>query len=145
MVNQDGSVVCGAIGGPTTLFNELAPSNGLNTTCEDIAAIDFGTVAAGTLTCTGSVHAVFNHANGVLSRLEFDVATTATACGGLQAAVYEVPAEFASAAGHDVTVAVHRSLPVAAGPLVARVNARTVTLAAATELAHNVTCTFTPQ
>lgn len=144
-VNQDGTVVCATITGPTTLFNEAAPTNGLTTTCEDIVAIDFGTVGAGTLSCTGTVHAVLTHTTGTVSRLEFDVATTAAACGGLQASVYEVPSEFATAAGHDATVAVHRSLPVTAGALVARVNARTVNLAAATELSHNVTCTFTPQ
>jgi hypothetical protein len=144
-VNQDGTVVCGAISGPTTLFAEAAPTNGLTTTCEDIAAIDFGTVAAGTLSCTGNVHIVFAHTTGAVSRLEIDLATTATACGGLQAAVYEVPGEMASVAGHDATIGVTRAFAVSAGPLVARVNARTVNLAAATELAHNITCTFTPQ
>lgn len=148
-INQTGTVVCAttaAGAAPRTLFEDVAVVNGLTQTCEDIAALNFGTVAAGTLVCDGVVHAVFDHANLTLSRLEFDVSMTPTACAANpQAAIVEVPAAFPSAPGHDVSVPVKRAFAVAPGPLVARVNARTATLAAATELGHSVSCTFTPQ
>ncbi len=129
-----------------TLTDDNAVLNGFTSTCEDIAAVNFGTVAAGTLVCTATVHSVFNHTNGALSRLEFDVATAQAACAGNpQAGVFEMAGVFPSVTGQDVTVPVTRAFAVTAGPLVVYLNARTVTLPAADELGHSFSCTFTPQ
>lgn len=151
VVNQDGSVVCGAITGATTLSNEQGGLlNALNNTCEDIAALNFGTVAAGTLSCNGTVHALIDHTTGGNpSIVQFDVATvtaaTSGACGGAQRSVFEIPASWPTAAGHDVTVPVSRTVTVPAGALIAYLNAQTVNSSTTNHLAHSITCTFTPQ
>jgi hypothetical protein len=142
-IDANGAVVCGS--GPMTLFDEAAPVNSLNQTCEDVSSLDFGTVPAGLLSCSGTVHATLDHVTATTSRLEFDFADAAIACGGTQAVVYEVPGSFPSAAGHDTSFQVVRTFSVPAGPLNVRLNARTVNVFTATELAHNVVCTFTPQ
>lgn len=143
-VNQDGTVVCGAAGTPTILATELG-IGGAFSTCTSFASLDFGTVPAGTLSCNATVHALFNHTTATASRLEFDVETTAAVCGGSQVSVYEVPGEFPSVTGHDVTVPVHRSIAVAAGALTAHLNGRALFIASANREAVNFTCTFTPQ
>lgn len=142
-IDATGAVVCGS--GPTTLSDETAPVNSLTQACEDVSSINFGTVPAGTLSCSGTVHATIDHVTGTTSRLEFDFSDAALACGGSQAVVYEVPSTFPSAAGHDTSFQVVRTFAVPAGPLNVRLNARTVNAFTATELAHNVVCTFTPQ
>lgn len=143
-VNQDGTVVCGAAGAPTLLATELG-IGGAFSTCADLATLNFGTVPAGTLSCNASVHALFNHVTATTSRLEFDVETVASGCGGPQVAVYEMPGDFPSVTGHDVTVPVHRSIAVAAGPLTAYLNGRALFIASANRQSLNFTCTFTPQ
>lgn len=151
VVNQDGSVVCGATSGPTTLFNEQSGLlNGLTNTCEDIAALNFGTVGAGTLSCQGTVHALIDHTTGGNpSIVQFDVvpvvASTTGACGGTQRSVYEIPASWPTASGHDVTVPVGRAFTVPAGALIAYLNAQTVNTSPTNHLAHSIACTFTPQ
>ena len=148
-INQDGTVVCGAAVAPTTLSNEAGGLlNGLNNTCEDLAVVNFGAVTAGAVTCTANVHAVLDHTTGgAASILEFDLATTVApaSCAGAQASVFEIPSTWPSVTGHDVSVPVTRSFTVPAGPLVVYLNGRTVNSPVASQLAHSVTCTFTPQ
>jgi hypothetical protein len=150
-VAADGSVVCGSTGAPAMLFNEQSGLvNGLSNTCEDIAALNFGTVAAGTLTCHGTVHATITHTTGGQpSIVQFDVtpqlATVPGACGGVQRSVFEIPASWPSVTGHDVTVPFSRTMAVGAGGLIAYLNAQTVNASPTDHLAHSITCTFTPQ
>lgn len=142
IINADGSVVCGP--GPTTLSAELG-IGGAFSTCGDFAALNFGTVTNGTLTCHATFHALFNHTTATTSRLEFDIETAANACGGPLASVYEMPDTFPSVTGHDVTVPVHRTFTVTAGPLSAYLNGRALFIASANRQAMTFTCTFTPQ
>ncbi|MEZ5290769.1 MAG: hypothetical protein R2745_06780 [Vicinamibacterales bacterium] len=144
-VNQDGTVVCGAVTGPTTMGNEISVLNGITSTCEELDALSFGTVPTGTLSCTAAVSANFGHTNGTVDHLEFDVATVTNGCNGLNRSVFEMPATAATEAGIDVTVPVHRWLgTVSAGPLTVYLNARTLGTTA-NVLASQFTCTFTPQ
>ncbi|MGE0815906.1 MAG: hypothetical protein AB7O28_12855 [Vicinamibacterales bacterium] len=144
-VNQDGTVVCGAVTGPTTMGSEVSVLNGIDSNCEELDALTFGTVPAGTLSCTAAVTANFSHTSDTVDHLEFDVATSTNACNGLNRSVYEMPAGVAAEAGIDVTVPVHRWLgSVSAGPLTVYLNARTLGTSA-NVFASQFTCTFTPQ
>lgn len=143
-IDANGAVICGSGNGPTTLIDEQSAVNGI-TACEDLAVLNFGTVAAGTLTCAATATANFDHANTVLSQLEFDIETTAASCGGLQRSVFEMPASAPSIIGHDVTVPVNRAIPVPAGALLVYLNGRTLGGLAANVLSTNFSCTYTPQ
>lgn len=143
-IAANGTVTCGAAGSPTVMHTELG-IGGTFSSCTDLATLNFGTVPAGTLTCDASVHALFDHVTATTSRLEFDVQTVAAGCGDANVAVFEMPGTFPSVTGHDVSVPVHRSFTVAAGPLTAYLNGRALFIASASRQAVNLTCTFTPQ
>ena len=154
-INQTGTVVCAASGAgatPRTLFNELSGVvNGLTTSCEDLGTINFGTVAAGTLTCHGVVNAVLLHTTGIAASIvQFDVATAPTtaptSCFTSSASTFEIPSSWPSANGHDISVPVQRSFAVPAGPLAVFLNGDTVNAnTSASALGHNLSCTFTAQ
>ena len=154
-INQTGTVVCaatGAVATPRTLFTELfGVTNGLNTSCEDLGAVNFGTVTAGTLTCNGVVNAVLTHTTNIAASIVlFDVATapttSSTSCFSSSASTFEVPSSWPSVNGHDISVPVQRSFAVPAGPLMVFLNGRTVNAnTVATQLGHNLSCTFTAQ
>ena len=148
-INANGTVVCGAIGAPTTLTDDnLLSVNLAASSCTDIAALNFGTVPAGTLTCDAVFHGVLNHTFSITdpSRVEVDFAQVASACAGnFQAGVFEIPAQLASFNGHDVAVPVKRSLAVSAGPLVSYLNVKMRNATTGTALGFGVSCTFTPQ
>lgn len=148
-VNQNGTVNCIATSGggataPVVVGNEIPVVNGITSACEDLDALSIASAPAGKLTCTATVTANFSHTNSVLDHLEFDIATTPGACGGLQRSVYEMPAEAPTAAGHDASVVVHRWFgTVAAGPVTLYLNARTGGTSA-NVLASQFTCSVTP-
>ena len=146
-IDAAGNVVCGsapAAPAPTTLFEENAVVNSFSG-CEDISTLNFGTVAAGTLTCTATVHSVFDHVNLTTSRLEFGIETSAASCSDTQAGIFEMPGAFPDVTGHDTSVTVNRTFAVPAGTLTAYLNAKALFIASANELSHNFNCTFTPQ
>jgi hypothetical protein len=143
-IDASGNVVCGSAPTPTTLSDENAVVNSFSA-CEDLVTLNFGTVAAGTLTCTATVHSVFDHVNPTTSRLEFGIETTAASCTDTQAGIFEMPGVFPSVTGHDTSVTVNRTFAVSAGTLTAYLNARALFIASANELSHNFSCTFTPQ
>ena len=143
-VNANGTVVCGSA--PVTLTDEQSGLfNGLTSTCEDLAALNFGTVGAGTLTCSGTVHALMDHAASAASILYFDVATAAISCGGANRSTFEVPQAWPAMTGHVVTVPFVRSFAVTPGGLQVYLNAQTLNNPVANHIAHSISCTFTPQ
>lgn len=148
-INQAGTVVCGATTAPTTLSSESGfVVLAVTTTCGDLTGgplLNFGTVAAGTMTCDAVVHALLNHVTGTNSILHFDIGTTALACGGTQSSVFEMPGVFGSVTGHDVSVPIHRSFSVSPGPLAVSLNAQAVNTFTANVSAYDISCTFTPQ
>ncbi len=145
-INQDGTVVCGASVAPVTLWDEASGLlNGLTGTCEDLALIPFGTVPAGTLTCSGTVNARMDHAATAASILYFDVATAIMSCGSANRVTFEIPQAWPAATGHDVAVPFVRSFAVTAGALNVYLNAQTLNSPPADQTAHSISCTFTPQ
>lgn len=143
-IDANGNVVCGSAPTATTLSDENAVVNSFSG-CEDLASLSFGAVAAGTLTCTATVHSVFDHVTATTSRLEFGIETTAASCTDTQAGIFEMPGAFPDVTGHDTSVTVNRTFAVPAGTLTAYLNARALFIASANELSHNFSCTFTPQ
>lgn len=143
-IDAAGNVVCGSAPAATTLSDENAVVNNFSG-CEDLVSLSFGSVAAGTLTCTATVHSVFDHVTMTTSRLEFGIETTAMSCADTQAGIFEMPGVFPSVTGHDTSVTVNRTFVVPAGTLTAYLNARALFIPSANELSHNFTCTFTPQ
>ena len=143
-IDVAGNVVCGSLASAVVQGSELSSVNGITGTCEDLVSVTFASAPAGLLSCTAVVTSNFNHTNATLDHLEFDVATTALGCGGLQRSVYEMPAAAPTEAGVDASVTVHRHFgAVAAGPLTLFLNGRTAGTAA-NVLASQLTCTVVP-
>lgn len=142
-VNQNGTVTCGA-STAVSAGNEVSSINGLTGACEDLDSVVFASAPAGNLSCTAVVTSNFSHTNGTVDHLEFAIEAFATSCGGLQRSVYEMPAEAPTAAGHDISVTVHRWFgAVPAGPITLYLNGKTAGTNA-NVLASQITCTVTP-
>jgi hypothetical protein len=144
-IDQGGNVACGPAASAVVQGSEVSLVNGITNTCEELDGVNFANAPAGILSCTAVVTTNFDHTNGTIDHLEFDIVTSTNACGGLQRSVYEMPAEAPTSAGNDISVTVHRYFgAVAAGPLTLYLNGRTAGTAA-NVLASQLTCTVVPQ
>lgn len=145
-IDANGAVVCGV--GPFTETVENVVSNGLTTTCEQLAALPLTVPAAGDLHCEAVVNASLNHTNGIdPSRLSVEIELTSAACAGTPSAgAFEIPAQLGSYVGQDASVPVRQKFAaVTAGATTVYLNGRLWNLTTGTELAHSLSCTFTPQ
>lgn len=153
-VNQDGTVNCVSAGGttPVTQYSESFPSTGLlDATCRNVTTLSFGTVAAGTLTCTGALHLILNHSTGTVDRVVSSVELSSAAPGVCDASPnqteYELPAALGSEGGISVAAPLMRQHTVAAGALNVFLVAQMPSGADALDFVrgHSLSCTFTPQ